>query len=260
MEPSKIASLLLLATFLPCIECIRRLQSEVLLSSNRTLEQRLLFDEKGHTSLGHKSPRVETATSPDDHLVKSLPLLAAEFPTQHWAGHLPASSNNDKYFFYWLFAPSFSKTTKTIPDEDIPLIIWLNGGPACSSMDGLFIENGPLRLVVNPTTGAYEVVPAPTSWHMAPAYTLYIDQPVGTGLSFTTSKMYPRNDKEVNKDFSYFLQSFFQLHADKFVDTNTNTVHRKIFFSGESYAGMLTRIVSFATISHIYSQVITFLP
>lgn len=241
---SSITSLLVLAVSLPYCECVRRLQSEVLLSSNSTLKQdRFLFADGGFSSSaphgGHNSPRVETATSPKDHLVESLPLLATEFPTEHWAGHLPASGNNDKYFFYWLFAPSFAKMTETIADKDIPLIIWLNGGPACSSMDGLFVENGPLRLVINPTTKAYEVIPAPVSWHMAPAYTLYIDQPVGTGLSFTTSKMYPRNDKEVNKDFAFFLQSFFQLHSDKFVDPDTNTVHRKLYFSGESYAGML---------------------
>jgi carboxypeptidase D len=186
---------------------------------------------------------VHVPASPDGHLVQSLPLLMTNggvLPTQHWAGHLPASSSNDKYFFYWLFAPSLVTTQpeeEPIPEADVPLIIWLNGGPACSSMDGLFIENGPIRLQVNPSTGAYEVVSDPHSWHLAPAYTLYIDQPVGTGLSFTTSRMYPRNDREVNTDFYYFLQSFFKLHADKFVNAATGTVHRRLYFSGESYAG-----------------------
>ena len=49
---------------------------------------------------------VDVPTSPDEHLVTSLPLLdASSFTTQHWAGHLPSSADGDKYFFYWLFAP-----------------------------------------------------------------------------------------------------------------------------------------------------------
>jgi carboxypeptidase C (cathepsin A) len=243
---------LLLTAFLPQGECVRRLPSDVESSRRRVQKDRQAREVQpdGHTD-GSASTNsnmrdlfVHVPASPDGHLVQSIPLMMTNggiLPTQHWAGHLPASSSNDKYFFYWLFAPSLvtSNEEEAIPEADVPLIIWLNGGPACSSMDGLFIENGPIRLQVNPSTGAYEVAPDPHSWHLAPAYTLYIDQPVGTGLSFTTSRMYPRNDREVNTDFYYFLQSFFKLHADKFVNAATGTVHRRLYFSGESYAGTL---------------------
>jgi carboxypeptidase D len=100
-------------------------------------------------------------------------------------------------------------------------------------MDGLFLENGPFRLEMDENEN-YQIKAAEHSWHKSPAYTLYIDQPVGTGLSFTTSGHYPSNDELVNVDFYHFIQSFFQLHSDKFVD---HRVRNPLWFSGESHAG-----------------------
>lgn len=197
-------------------------------------EHRQLFSSEQHT---------RAASSPEEHLVTDLPLLDSNlFPTKHWAGLLPASAGNDKYFFYWLFAPPPSEKT------DIPLLIWLNGGPACSSMDGLFLENGPFRFVVDSNTKEYKLVPDEYSWHKLPAYTLYIDQPVGTGLSFTTSRKFPTNDVELCTDFYYFLQEFLKLHSDKFVENGI--MNRDLFFSGESYAGHYNTIFT----NHILKQ------
>ena len=185
--------------------------------------------------------------TPDGHLVTDLPLLdTAEFQTKHWAGLLPSSPDGDKYFFYWLFAPDMDHDDNDVvlDDADIPLIVWLNGGPACSSMDGLFIENGPFRLQPTSDKKGWKIVSDPYSWHKSPAYVVYIDQPVGTGISFTTSGKYPRNDQEVNVDFYYFLQEFLHFHSDKFLlkgggseNNDSRTMKRGIYFSGESHAG-----------------------
>ena len=179
----------------------------------------------------HDPVTVPVPTDPADHAVTDLPLweeeAAQEEKLTHWAGHLPVTAG-DKYLFYWLFAPPTAA-------EKAPLIIWLNGGPACSSMDGLFLENGPLQWNIRSQDGSYRLQSNPYSWHTAPAYTLYIDQPVGTGLSFTTSGTYPGNDAQVNADFYVFLQQFFTLHADKFV--TDGRVNRDVYFSGESHAG-----------------------
>jgi carboxypeptidase D len=74
------------------------------------------------------------------------------------------------------------------------------------------------------------------SWHKSPAFVVYIDQPVGTGISFTTSRKYPTNDVEVNTDFYFFLKEFLSLHKDKFLN-DSNTLNRPLYFSGESHAG-----------------------
>lgn len=176
---------------------------------------------------------VDIPTDPAQHLVHHLPLQDSSVNRlTHWAGHLPASKgHDDKFFFYWLFAPP---DDEDVINDDIPLIIWLNGGPGCSSMDGLWIENGPLRLALN-SRDEWTVTLGRNSWHTTPAYVLYIDQPVGTGLSFTTSGSFPKNDEEVNIDFYYALQQFLSLHADKFV--RNSAVRRPVYFSGESHAG-----------------------
>ena len=195
--------------------------------------------KEGQRNLKGQPVYVKVPTDPSEHLVRSLPLLEDDAldGIQHWSGHLPVQEG-DKYLFYWLFSPSTAAGSSQ-NDDGIPLIIWLNGGPACSSMDGLFLENGPIAWHVDDTTGEYRLEANPYSWNRAPAYTVYIDQPVGTGLSFTTSGTYPRNDPEVNGDFYQFLQQFFTLHADKFVTTKNGrrTVNRPVYFSGESHAG-----------------------
>jgi carboxypeptidase D len=180
-----------------------------------------------------RTTEVPIPTNPDDHLVKNLPYFDGTVAATQWAGLLPASPRGDKYLFYWLFAPD--TTAYSGKPEDIPLLLWLNGGPGCSSMDGLFLEHGPLQLVAD--GGAWKVTERTHSWHKAPAYVIYLDQPVGTGLSFTTSNTYPSNDPEVNADFYYWLQQFLTLHGDKFLNPERNKLTRKFFFSGESHAG-----------------------
>lgn len=168
-------------------------------------------------------------TLPDrnSHLVKSLPLLENPLATKHYAGHIPTTST-ERQFFYWLFEAADNV-------DSAPLLIWLNGGPGCTSMTGLFMENGPFRFRNNKKQWVLEE--NPHSWHRLPANVLYIDQPVGTGFSFTTTNDYCSNDEEVNDDLYAFLQNFLKVHAELFVDQQSNSMNRNLWFSGESYAG-----------------------
>ena len=107
----------------------------------------------------------------EDHRVSSLP-DAPKLDEAQYAGYIQVQGHAN--IFYWLFE------SKKSPKTD-PLVIWLNGGPGCSSMDGLFIELGPYRM-----TSGRKIVKNPFSWNTE-ANLLFVDQPVGTGLSYTTS-------------------------------------------------------------------------
>jgi len=57
---------------------------------------------------------------------------------ESYAGLLPISSKADekRTFFFWYFV-----STNTLATDEI--MIWLNGGPGASSLEGLLQENGP---------------------------------------------------------------------------------------------------------------------
>eukprot|EP00929_Paragymnodinium_shiwhaense_P001046 TRINITY_DN101274_c0_g1_i1.p1 TRINITY_DN101274_c0_g1~~TRINITY_DN101274_c0_g1_i1.p1 ORF type:complete len:507 (+),score=134.61 TRINITY_DN101274_c0_g1_i1:74-1522(+) len=109
-------------------------------------------------------------------------------------------------------------------NKDAPLLLWLQGGPGASSLFGMFTEIGPFS--INP--GA-KVVPRNISWNKH-YHMLFIDNPVGTGFSFTEKEEgYVSDMQQVGKDLANALYQFFELmpHLRK----------NDFYVTGESYAG-----------------------
>lgn len=114
-----------------------------------------------------------------------------------------------------------------------PVLLWLNGGPGSSSMFGLFVQNGPyyitkdgqLKLRSVPWTSRFSV--------------LYVDNPVGTGYSFTDDKKgYARNETDVGRDLLEALLQFFTLFYEY--------AGNDFYVTGESYAGKYVPAVAYA--------------
>ncbi|KAN0139051.1 putative carboxypeptidase S1 [Lactarius tabidus] len=93
-----------------------------------------------------------------------------------YSGYISVGTNMSMWF--WFFEARNSPSTA-------PLALWLNGGPGCSSMIGLFQENGPCTF--NNVSGSTPVL-NPNSWNNY-ANMLYVDQPIGTGFSYGTDSV-----------------------------------------------------------------------
>ncbi|KAK0195395.1 Alpha/Beta hydrolase protein [Armillaria mellea] len=86
------------------------------------------------------------------------------------SGYINISDDSDDAFWFWFFEARDDPDTK-------PLTLWLNGGPGCSAMIGLFQENGPCTI-----NDSGETVYNPYSWNNF-SNMIYIDQPFGAGFS-----------------------------------------------------------------------------
>jgi len=130
------------------------------------------------------------------------------------------SRGEDKHFFYWMHEKR-GKTKAT--DPSIPFILWLTGGPGCSSTLALLTENGPCAVTKE---GPLKTVVNPHSWTEA-AHMLWLDQPAGVGFSY--GKETDKNEEMVGEDAYFFLQAFFQAHPEY--------AKNPLFIFGESYGG-----------------------
>lgn len=70
--------------------------------------------------------------------IHSLPGLWPPPKFKQFSGYLTGAFDNIQ-LHYWLVE------SKDNPQKD-PLVLWLNGGPGCSSMEGLLSENGPFMV------------------------------------------------------------------------------------------------------------------
>ncbi|KAJ3102809.1 Cell death protease [Phlyctochytrium planicorne] len=136
----------------------------------------------------------------------------------------------------------------THPKPNRKLIIWLNGGPGCSSMDGLFMEHGPFR-VLDPTDTEEEtldqfdigdnekekemprLVVNPYSWHRHTTM-VFLDQPVGTGYSLEGEE-----NKVADLTMDKIVEGFVGA-LDGLMKVWPEFRKYDLYLSGESFAGV----------------------
>jgi carboxypeptidase C (cathepsin A) len=78
---------------------------------------------------------VSASYEPDRIL--SLPGWEADLPSKQYSGYLNVT-NSGTHLHYWLVQSESNPATD-------PTIVWFNGGPGCSSLDGFVYEQGPFE-------------------------------------------------------------------------------------------------------------------
>ncbi|RVW77994.1 Serine carboxypeptidase-like 45 [Vitis vinifera] len=137
---------------------------------------------------------------------------------QQYSGYVAVDEKQQRALFYYFAEAETDPAIK-------PLVLWLNGGPGCSSLGvGAFSENGPFR------PSGELLVRNEYSWNRE-ANMLYLETPIGVGFSYSTdSSSYAAvNDKITARDNLVFLQKWLL----KFPQYK----NRDLFITGESYAG-----------------------
>lgn len=132
------------------------------------------------------------------------------------AGFFTVHNKYNSNLYFWYFPP-FSKLEKA------PVVLWLQGGPGGSSLFGLFEEIGPLRV----KKGGFAL----RKYNWAVNYHLiFIDNPVGTGFSFTDNDNgYCKDETCISIGLYNAMQQFYSLFP--------NLKPNDLYITGESYAG-----------------------
>ncbi|XP_077285407.1 venom serine carboxypeptidase-like [Arctopsyche grandis] len=153
--------------------------------------------------------------------------LTASTPSH--AGYITVDKGHNSNLWFWYFPVEQYDIKKA------PLIIWLQGGPGASSLFGLFDELGPFSVDKDEN-----LIENPHSWHKENSL-LFIDNPVGTGFSFTESdEGYATNQTIIGEQLYTFIVQFLQIFPE--------LQEVPLYIAGESYAGK--HIPSFAYVIH----------
>lgn len=154
--------------------------------------------------------------------VTSLPGLNDAINFTQYSGYFTV--NRGQQLHYW-FVESQSN-----PATD-PVILWLNGGPGCSSLYGFLRELGPFR--VNPDGQTLNI--NPYSWNRI-ANVVFLESPAGVGFSYAPDHDVRHSDDSTAADNLLAVQTFFQ----RFPQFTTND----FYIFGESYAGIYVPTLS----------------
>ncbi|KAJ0630389.1 putative carboxypeptidase D [Helianthus annuus] len=196
------------------------LENALKIQRSRRSEQKHASNED-HTTDYSTSP---VYMGPQDGLkeadkISELPGQPAGTNFDQYSGYVTVDPNHGRALFYYLAESPVNSSTN-------PLVLWLNGGPGCSSFgNGAMMELGPFRVNPDNTTLSRNKY----AWNNV-ANVLFLESPAGVGFSYSnTSSDYITDDVQTAKDSYTFLVNWLE----RFPEYKT----RDFYITGESYAG-----------------------
>ncbi|KAA8536292.1 hypothetical protein F0562_028770 [Nyssa sinensis] len=164
-------------------------------------------------------------------IVKSLPGFSGDLPFKLETGYVTVGEI--EFFYYFVESSSGNAGTD-------PLILYLNGGPGCSGLNGLFFQAGPLEFNLTYLGGLPQLVYTPYAWTQT-ANIIFIDSPVGTGFTYATNaEAYATSDTKASEQLISFLRNWLAEHP--------RFVGNPFFLNSDSYAGILVPLIAQAIV------------
>ncbi|GJM87115.1 hypothetical protein PR202_ga03039 [Eleusine coracana subsp. coracana] len=162
-----------------------------------------------------------------------------------YSGYVTVNQERGRALFYWLMEAAGDAARK-------PLVLWLNGGPGCSSVAyGASEEIGPFRIKPN-GTGLYL---NKYSWNRE-ANLLFLESPAGVGFSYTntTSELKTSGDERTGMvgnavTDNYYdnigTVSYWWTHA-MISDRTYNTILKSCNFTSTNVSRTCNRALNYA--------------
>ncbi|KAJ3669133.1 hypothetical protein LUZ60_011083 [Juncus effusus] len=154
--------------------------------------------------------------------IQELPGQPSNAGFNQYAGYVPVSPQGGRALFYWLI-----EAVSSAGPGSAPLVLWLNGGPGCSSVGyGASEEIGPFRIQAD----GRSLYLNPHSWNNV-ANLLFLESPAGVGFSYSNTSMdlFTAGDERTAMDAFSFLENWFERFPQY--------KYREFYIAGESYAG-----------------------
>ncbi|CAK4763048.1 hypothetical protein LEN26_001314 [Aphanomyces euteiches] len=154
----------------------------------------------------------------EDHKITTLPNYNDKTPLDfnQYAGRLAIPSNGQEMFYWYV-------ESQNDPKND-PIVLWLNGGPGCSSLGGFFTELGPFVVMSDLTVKRNKY-----GWNRK-ANVVFLESPSGVGFSRPVLNSSQYNDDFTTGRAREFLIEFFKAYPE--------LQNRDFYITGESYGGM----------------------
>ncbi|KAF3341796.1 Serine carboxypeptidase-like 1 [Carex littledalei] len=163
-------------------------------------------------------------------IITTLPGFDGPLPFSLETGYLEVDEEKGVEFFYYFIE------SESNPEED-PLMLWLTGGPGCSSFSGLVFEIGPLSFdLPGYRDGLPSLFYKADSWTQA-GNIIFVDSPVGTGFSYSsTAEGCQTSDSQTVHQLQTFLY--------KWLDKHPKFKSNPLYISGDSYSGKIVPILT----------------
>ncbi|KAG7560529.1 Alpha/Beta hydrolase fold [Arabidopsis thaliana x Arabidopsis arenosa] len=207
-----------------CVFLFLSLASQIHCRSQTHFSKRLERSKQGDGSSGDTSFNVlRRVLSPKERdLIKKLPGQPSGVSFRQYGGYVAVNETTGRFLYYY-----FVEAIK--PNKSTPLVIWFNGGPACSSLGGAFLELGPFRV----HSDGKKLFRNPYSWNNE-ANVLFLESPVTTGFSYSNTpidleEFGNQGDKVTAEDNYMFLVNWLERFPEY--------KGREIYIAGQSYAG-----------------------